>query len=380
MKVLISSHDSVAPLQGGGAVRTLMIAREFKKRGSDVILIAPGEAMKEIDGIQVQWLHPPRKQRSRILSSIKFNIRLMRKFLWFIEDADMLFIHNAVAAIFVPLLRMLFSFKFILDITDIHAEYIPVEGGGILERFLRPYLLKYEYWLIGSADALIVATFAMKRLLIEHGVSEDKIKVVYDGADISNFSRDKEPGSESTVIHLGAIDYQHGVDLLVRAIPAIIKKNREVNFLFIGGGEKLDFIKTIAKSLGVYNKCFFSGFIEHSKVKEYLKKAVVGVITRNNILPNRIITTLKLYEYWASATSVVAASLEGLREVAEDRKEILFFKPEDIADLASKINILLAEDDIRDRVIQGGLIKVEKFKWEDIASNIVDFSLTYYSP
>ena len=74
-KIIVSTHDSVSPIKGGGGLRTLKVAYEFKKRGHDVIIIAPTDKISELNGIKIHWLHPPRKQRSQILSSLKFNIR-----------------------------------------------------------------------------------------------------------------------------------------------------------------------------------------------------------------------------------------------------------------------------------------------------------------
>ncbi len=375
MKIIVSTHDSLAPLQGGGAIRTLKVAHEFKKRGHSVTIIAPTDAVSKIQDIDVEWLHPPRKQRSQILSSIKFNIRLFRKFFRFIEDIDIVFIHNTISAITVPFLKMFFSFKFILDITDIHAEYLPIGNRNLLERIVSPCLIKYEYWIIRHAEAVIVVTYAMRDLLIKRGILKERIIVVYDGVDGVDFTREKDMGADKSVIHLGAIDRQHGVELIVKAAVKVIEKDNRIKFLFIGGGRELKHIKRLAEELDLEKNCFFSGILEHSKVVQYLKKASIGIIPREDYLPNRIVTTLKVYEYWASATAVVASSLEGLREIAEDFREVIFFQPGDSDDLADKIILALDDAALRERVIKKGLDRVKDFSWEDIASSIVDFSL-----
>ncbi|MDP8253403.1 MAG: glycosyltransferase family 4 protein [Candidatus Kaelpia aquatica] len=375
MKIIVSTHDSLAPLKGGGAIRTLRVAREFKRRGHDVVIVAPTDAVSKIEDMSVEWLHPPRKQRSQILSSIKFNIRLMRKFLWLVEDADIFFIHNTISAVTIPFLKMFFSFKFVLDITDIHAEYLPIGSRNILERIISPYLIRYEYWIISYAEAIIVATHAMKDLLIKRSIAQERIKVIYDGVDAADFNKEKDIGANKNIIHLGAIDRQHGVDLIVKAAAKVIQEDNDVRFLFIGGGREFKYIKGLAKELGLKKYCFFSGILEHSEVIQYLKKASIGIIPRKDYLPNRIVTTLKIYEYWASATAVIASSLKGLREIAEDHREVIFFQPGDSDDLANKITLVLNDSALREKVIKNGLSKVKNFSWQDIASAIVDLSL-----
>ena len=74
--IVVSTHDSLHPIRGGGALRTLKIAEELKRRGHRVIIVAPTDGTGELSGIRTHWLHAPRKQRSQLLSLLKFNIRL----------------------------------------------------------------------------------------------------------------------------------------------------------------------------------------------------------------------------------------------------------------------------------------------------------------
>lgn len=154
MKIIVSTHDSLCPIKGGGALRTLKCAEEFKKRGHDVTLVAPADGVCELSGIKLHWLHAPRKQRSQILSSIKFNVRLLRKFLHVAGTTDMFFLHNTVAAATIPFLRRFYRFRFVLDVTDVHAEYLAAARRNILERLFTPLILAIEYWISAARTAL----------------------------------------------------------------------------------------------------------------------------------------------------------------------------------------------------------------------------------
>jgi len=370
--IIVSTHDSLCPIKGGGALRTLKVAEELKKRGHNVIIIAPTDGMGEINGIKVHWLHAPKKQYSQILSSLKFNIRLLRKFFQFIGNTDIFFIHNTISAAAMPFLKKVFPFIFVLDITDIHAEYLLIGKRNIFEKILTPYLLSYEYYIIKSADFISVASKAMKELLVHKGVVRDKIEVVYDGADINKFSTEKESGAELGIIHFGAVDRQHGVELIIQAAPAIIKEIPGVKFFFIGGGRELTNIKKLAKDLKVFEHCIFTDYLACGESRDCLKKASIGLIPRRDNLPNRIITTLKIYEYWASATAVIASRLEGIEEVGAGDRDIIFFNSGDWKDLTDKIIFLLRNKQTLDYLINNGLEKVKRFNWDASVSRIVN--------
>lgn len=373
--IIISTHDLVAPIKGGGGSRTLRAACEFKRRGYNVIFIAPTDRITELNGMKIHWLHPPRKQRSQILSSLKFNFRLLLKYIIFIRTVDMVFIHNTIAAAAIPFLKKIFKFKFILDITDIHAEYLLAGKRNIFEKILTPYLLKYEYFIIKSADIIVAATKIMKEVLITKGIPADKIDVVYDGVDSENVPQQKEQGSEYGVIHLGAIDHQHGLEIFVQAIPIVIKEIPHAKFFFVGGGREYPRIKKLTEQLGVSEYCIFTDWLPQDKSREYLKKATIGVITRPHVLPNRIITTLKIYEYWASKIAVISTPLDGIKEIIANNENILWFNDGDAGDLAKKIIFLLKNKHIKEKIIHEGFTAVNKFNLAETASKITDLVL-----
>ncbi|OGS06701.1 MAG: hypothetical protein A2270_05405 [Elusimicrobia bacterium RIFOXYA12_FULL_51_18] len=375
MKIIVSTHDSLCPIKGGGALRTLKAAGEFKKLGHEVTIIAPTDGIGELDGIKVHWLHAPKKQRSQLLSSLKFNIRLLRKFLQFAGSTDMFFVHNSIAAATLPFLKWFYKFRFVLDITDIHAEYLVTNRKTLLERAVTPLILAIEYWIIGSADHLIVVTKAMRDLVIGKGIDPAKVSIVYDAAEIERIPREKEAGYENAVIHLGTVDRQHGVELLISAIPKVLKKHADARFLIVGGGRELWNIIKLAEKLGVSNNCVFTDYLPCDEARRYLSRAAIGVIPRQDDLPNRIVTTLKIYEYWAGGTAVVASRLEGISEIAEDGGDILFFRSGSADDLADKIVTLLEDRNLAAALARGGALTVEKYTWNNTAPKIAEAAL-----
>lgn len=370
--IIVSTHDSLYPIKGGGALRTLKVAYELRDRGCNLRIIAPTDGARELNGIKLLSLYPPTKQHSQILSTIKFNIRLLVKFLRFVRKTDIFLIHNTIAAIFLPFLKKIFKFRFILDLTDIHAEYLFFGQRNLFEKLLTPYLLRYEYFIIKSADYITVATKAMKNLLILKGIDNEKIEVVYDGIDKENIFQEKDEGAEQGVIHLGAIDRQHGVEVIIRAIPYVTKEFPGITFFFVGGGREFINIKKLAQKLGVINNCVFTDWVPYKEARSFLKKATIGIIPRLDILPNRIITTLKIYEYWISKTAIVSSFLEGINEIGSGNKDILWFEPGKERDLARKIIFLLIHKEFKDKLIKGGLTTVNNFDIEKSASRIAD--------
>jgi len=215
----------------------------------------------------------------------------------------------------------------------------------------------------------------MKEYLILKGVGRDKIEVAYDGVDKGDIPQDKEEGAEFGIIHLGAIDRQHNVEAVVEAIPIVIRKFPCAKFFFVGGGRELPNIRKLAKKLGVIHNCIFTDVLPCEEARLFLKRATIGIIPRKDILPNRIITTLKIYEYWASKTAVISSPLQGIMEIASNNENILWFQSGNSGDLGRKINFLLQHKEHKEKLIEGGLTVINKVNFKETATHIVDFTL-----
>jgi glycosyltransferase involved in cell wall biosynthesis len=255
------------------------------------------------------------------------------------------------------------------------VEYLPIGKRSIFEKAITPFLFKIEYWIIKNADAITVATHAMRDHLIGKGIRPHKIEVVYDGADYMHYPTEKEPGSYKNIIHLGTIDRQHGVEYLIQAIPLVIAQHPDARFYIVGGGREFNNVVRLAQRLGVYDHCVFTVYLPTEKARTYLKKCAIGVIPRADNIANRIVTTLKIYEYWASGTAVVSSRLAGVEEISTEQKDVLFFEPSNIKEFANKMNYLLEKQEILSDFQENGLKKVKTFNWPIQVKKIVDFAL-----
>jgi len=374
MNIIVTTHDWLNPIVGGGALRTVKVAEEFKRRGHQVTILGASKT-NYVNGMKVFSLPPPTKRRSQVLSAIKFNFRLLRRLLILLPNTDLIFVHNTVAAASAMILNMFFHKRFILDVTDIHAEYLKYGKPNFFERLLTPLLLWIEYQIICSANRVIVVTRVMRERLIRKGLEPRKVTVVYDGAEIEKYNAEKVKTDEFGIIHLGWVDKQHGVHGLAEAAGEIIKKIPNIKFYVIGDGRELPRVKKSAKEFKVYNKFLFTGFIPHLETGQYLSQATVGVILRPDTLPNNLVVTLKLLAYWATGTVVVSSRLKGIEEIAQDGKDIVFFEPENWQDLAQKIITLAKNPKLVNHLRKNGLEKVKKFDWRNLIPRVVDFSL-----
>jgi 1,2-diacylglycerol 3-alpha-glucosyltransferase len=90
-----------------------------------------------------------------------------------------------------------------------------------------------------------------------------------------------------------------------------------------------------------------------------------------DVLSARGRVTLKEFEYWACGVPAVLPRLPALQEVVGDEAASLFYTPGDAADLAAKVNGLLADEDRRREMGRLGQQRViEKFEWRALSGEI----------
>ena len=351
----------------------LKVAEKFKEKGYRVIFAAPSDK-KRLNNARVYSIPTPTK-KSALLSTIIFNIRLFLKTIPILEKIDIFFVHNTTAAIAIFFITQIFRRRFVMDVTDLHTEYLLGRKRNFMEKLLTPFLIFGEYLIIRSADHIIVVTSAMKKYLVSHRCPEEKISVVYDGAEVDRFPQKKEKGANLGIIHFGRMDLQHGVATFVKTIPFILQEFPATKFYFVGEGTEFGRIKQLIENLNINSSCVITGYKPYREATKYLQKASIGVIPRPDILANHLVVTVKLFEYWAAGLSVVSSHLEGISEIATDRYNILFFQPGNSRDLAEKILLLLQKPDILKRLQQNGQETVKKFEWSFLASQIVEVSV-----
>ena len=160
------------------------------------------------------------------------------------------------------------------------------------------------------------------------------------------------------------------MEVLIRAMPKVLSACPDARLLVVGGGRELCSVKTLAGELGIEKTCKFTDHAPMSEVMGYLEQAGIGIIARPDTLANNIITTLKIFDYWASGTAVVAPELEGIKEIARHGQDVILFRPEDADDLAAKMIELMRDSQLRHKLIHAGAVKVRDFDFEKACNSI----------
>ena len=231
-----------------------------------------------------------------------------------------------------------------------------------------------------KADKIIVVTSKLKQILIrEYNVSENKIEVLENGANVDLF----RPMERNRVISKLRISEQfryvcfvgnfatwQGLEYLIKSVPHVLKECPDARFLLVGDGDLKERLESMVKDIGVSDKVIFTGMVPYQDVPYYINASDVCVVPK---LPLKSgYSPLKLCEYLACEKPVIASRLNGF-EILEEHQMGLLVPPEDEVALAQAIVRMLKDYSLREEMGKNGRQYVVKHRsWESVARKTLE--------
>jgi glycogen synthase len=227
------------------------------------------------------------------------------------------------------------------------------------------------------ADSIITVSKALKNeVLWQYGVPEWKANVVYNGIAYRNFDGWVDPAGvrsqygigpfDPMALYVGRIVYQKGVDLLIDAIPHILKYHGNAKFVFAGDGEMRSSVEEQARERGVSHAVRFLGHQRGWKLADLYKACdCVCVPSRNEPFG------LVVLEAWSAGKPVIATSRGGPSEIVWHDVNGYQIEPNPES-IAWGIGTLFSDFDHARWMGRNGRVAVETvFSWDIVADEVL---------
>jgi glycosyltransferase involved in cell wall biosynthesis len=262
--------------------------------------------------------------------------------------------------------------------------------------YSRDALVLLQYILLGrplifeahakpSFASRIVAKRARRIIVISHGLKEayervgvrsEKIIVAPDAVDARLFDHAPEraearalvglPQDARIALYAGHLYARKGADTLAHS--AVLEP--EITFVFVGGTP--NDLAGFQKRWGKVHNITIVGHVAHEKIPLYLRSADVLVLPNSGRDEDsaRFTSPMKLFEYMASGTPIVASAVPAIEEVLTGEEAILV-APDSAHALAQGIEAVFADQPQAQSRAQSALTKVKKYTWGKRADSIL---------
>jgi len=230
-------------------------------------------------------------------------------------------------------------------------------------------LVKLARTAMEKVSARIAVSDAALTTLREH-VGGDAL-VIPNGVDIGSFNNAKPldgwPGEGKSLVFLGRVDEpRKGLEVLIKAFPAIRDRHPDLRLLIAGPGDPSHLIASLRTqdAAGVTHL----GMIADSDKASVLASGTLYIAPNTGGESFGIV----LLEAMATGTPVVASNLEAFARVLRDGHAGMLFNNGDSDSLSAAVIRLLDDPDQRQRLITAGHARAAQFDWEIVANQIIE--------
>lgn len=220
------------------------------------------------------------------------------------------------------------------------------------------------------ADAVTTICDGLRGDMLARGIPADKITVIPNAVDVSRFpfAAVADTGlvgkfgltRGTTLGFAGSFYAYEGLDLLLQAMPIVLRAVPQARLLLLGGGPQEANLKTLAARLGLEGAVHFTGRVPHEEIGRYYSAMDLMVYPRISRRLTELVTPLKPLEAMAMGKLVAASDVGGHRELIRDGYNGHLFPAGSSEALAHCLIGLLENRGTRDMVISHGREFVER--------------------
>ena len=223
---------------------------------------------------------------------------------------------------------------------------------------------------IKRSRALTVVSQVMKKIVVEMGVSTDKVHVIPMGVDLAQrFTPDstvRRRGDE--LLFVGRLVEKKGLRVLLEAMPTVLSEHPATILTVAGTGPLERALRKMARQLNISHKVNFLGMVAQSELPALYRRATIAVF------PFVVAKSgdqegfgLVQVEAMGCECPVIASDLPAIHDIIEDGKNGKLVPSGNSQALSRTIDKLLFDHELRKKLAREGRKSVlRQFDWKMI--------------
>ncbi|MFN3975074.1 MAG: glycosyltransferase family 4 protein [Dehalococcoidia bacterium] len=358
---LVSPYDFAYP--GGVNYHIASLARQLLQQGHSVHILAPSSGSP--GDLHLPYLIPLGKP-IRIASGGS-TARITVSF-WLAEKVRGILLQNRYDIVhlhepftpFLPLCVLTFSQG--VNIGTFHAYHGRSRFYPWAKHFLRPWVRRLHGRTAVSEPArhFIARYFPGDYRIIPNGVAVEHFA---QGAPLPQFIDGKV-----NILFVGRLEKRKGLRYLVGAFARLKWRYPHLRLIVVGPGTPDQESLLRLSACGIEDVVFVGG-VAYADLPRYYHSANIFCAPAIGKESFGIV----LLEAMASGVPIVASAIEGYRSVVRHGREALLVPPGDEAALAEALRRLVDDPFMRCRMVEQGRRRVEEFRWERVAQQVLDY-------
>lgn len=218
---------------------------------------------------------------------------------------------------------------------------------GVLKKSPFTWLLyRMEMYIYRNSHLLIALTPGIKRLIVQKGISEDKIKVITNGYDDEIFEKDGRlfyprqctEGVSTKVLYVGSVGKINETEYMMELVT-LLQDVPDIKFEFIGAGICKENMLHTARERNLTNVAILPS-VPRGEVPRILATGDIAIVFTKPGLYSEIGLHNKIFDYLGVGLPVVASGGGDLRDLIEKAGAGYTVSPRDVTGAMEKIKEL----------------------------------------
>jgi glycosyltransferase involved in cell wall biosynthesis len=340
-----------------------------------------------MDGVKVRELKVPKYQGKSVIGYLGSYLRfLMASSIECIQlllkrQLDVVHVHNLPDFLVIAgILPRLAGRKVVLDIHDSMPETFATKFP---KRALAARIIRLQERLSAwVAHRVICVNQPQRETLVGRGIPFSKTFICMNVPDpkiFGGFVAERRPAAAGplfNIVYHGTMAERLGVDLIIRAVAQLRKRNPHVRLHLWGTGDDFPRFHHLVKELGVVDTVLFNrnGF-PLQELPQHLRSMDLGVVGNRRSVATDLMLPVKLMEYVSLGIPAVVPRLRTIEHYFSPDM-VAFYEPENVEALAAAIERLICKPGLRaSQAGQAGEF-LRRHGWEQGRAELVTFYRT----
>ena len=358
--------------------RVIRYAEALAARGDTVEVFSlkqcPSEpAVEQVGSVHVyriggRYAKNQKNQRQYLLPLLRFwgAVAILLTWRHFRRRYHLIHVHNMPDfLVFTALLPKLTGAKVVLDVHDIMPELYASKFHKNEDALGIRILTKVERVSARLCDHVIISNHLWLNPFISRSAPEQKCSVFINHVNQKLFYQRQHDGNgdKRIIMFPGGLQWHQGLDIAIRAMPAVLKKIPNAEFHIYGDGSMKEELAKLTRDLELTNSVLFFDPRPLSEIAEVMSRADLGIVPkRADSFGNEAYST-KIMEFMSLGVPVVVSSTKIDRYYFND-SVVRFFESGNVDGLAEAIVEILQNDELRRHMIANALEYADQNSWQ----------------
>lgn len=374
MKICFASYEYPPNIFGGAGTYAELLVKGLKKLGVDVHLITHGP--KNIYKTNFTQINTPDITKWRRLY-FQYYVQKVIKKLDEKQHFDIIHYNEPHLLLSTPKKPIISTFhstqanELLVNLQPFmrnnvnYFESLPKNIVGIFGDILSAQ----------KSDIIICPCNDLKKNITKYCfIKENSIKVILNGIDISTYNNFITKNTElkkykltpnNYILFIGRLDPIKGITSLINAFNQISANNPTLQLAIVGSGPQEKNLKKISEK---NERIHFLGHISDNEEKIALYKNAVCLVLPSfyEAIP------MVILEAMAAGIPVIASRVGGIPDIVHNEKNGFLIKPGDPNNIAERIQNILDNPELRNRIIQTNISTAKtRFGYDVMATQVL---------